>query len=933
MQPQLRERRGVRTIGLAVLLVGLVVEAHGAEGLTDQLRQEPGERLLADARAEGDAVGGAVLFANRTLACAACHHEAAGGRIGPDLRQMPETTTDQHLLESLLYPSREIAKGYELTVIQTVDGRVVAMRVVEEADGYVIGRDTKPPYGRVQVAVAEIAERAVSSVSAMPDGLPDQMQSRQQFLDILRYLMDLRDRAGRQPAERALATGGELPESVRGAVLFDQHNCRACHDDGRWQQLTAGSVSADRAPRLENVRAWRRPQALVRYLADPHTAKPGTRMPDLLAGEPAERREQIATELVHYLISRGDHAFVQSDFDNERADRGNELFHSVGCVACHSPRDTEGRDTEGNEKLPAGDVPLGDLASRASLPALVAFLEDPLAVRPAGRMPSMQLAHEEAEDLAHYLLQSAEDRRPEAAAFAVEASLADAGREHYQRLQCAACHEREATSPAGEIPLEQPHRGCLSGGRGDWPLFDLSDEQRRLLMAFCDQQNPVEPQPVVSAMATLNCYACHQRDGIGGIDPERDPFFQTADFNLGPQGRMPPSLTGVGNKLQPQWLRQVLVSGRSVRPYMKTRMPRFGVGQVEPLVELLPAMDDKPDRAHPTVADPKEFREAGHTLAGNQGLNCIACHTFQRMPAATMSALDLTEMTERLQRDWFVDYLLSPQTLSPGTVMPSFWPGGKTTRPQILDGDTQRQLDALWIYLEQGRQARPPRGLVQEPLTLLASEEAVMLRRSWPGVGKRGIGVGYPEQVNLVFDAEQMRLAMLWKGRFADPGGVWRSQGHGTVRPLDGPVLTLGDGPDLTNPAVPWEPSESQRRPPGFRFAGYELDDRRRPRLRYVAAGVTVEEFFVPGADQSLRRTVVLGRDMLDGARQFRLLAGKTVEPQENRSFVADTGLRLNVRSVDGLPLEVVETAAGQELRVTLPGGTFGKTLEVEYAW
>jgi hypothetical protein len=24
---------------------------------------------------------------------------------------------------------------------------------------------------------------------------------------------------------------------------------------------------------------------------------------------------------------------------------------------------------------------------------------------------------------------------------------------------------------------------------------------------------------------------------------------------------------------------------------------------------------------------------------------------------------------------------------------------------------------------------------------------------------------------------------------------------------------------------------------------------------------------------------------------------------------------------------------AGQELRVTLPGGTFGKTLEVEYAW
>ena len=39
-----------------------------------------------------------------------------------------------------------------------------------------------------------------------------------------------------------------------------------------------------------------------------------------------------------------------------------------------------------------------------------------------------------------------------------------------------------------------------------------------------------------------------------------------------------------------------------------------------------------------------------------------------------------------------------------------------------------------------------------------------MLRRSYPEVGKRGIGVGYPQGVNLVFDAEQMRLAMIWKG-------------------------------------------------------------------------------------------------------------------------------------------------------------------------
>ena len=60
-----------------------------------------------------------------------------------------------------------------------------------------------------------------------------------------------------------------------------------------------------------------------------------------------------------------------------------------------------------------------------------------------------------------------------------------------------------------------------------------------------------------------------------------------------------------------------------------------------------------------------------------------------------------------------------------------------------------------------------------------------MLRRSYPGIGKRGIGVGYPGGVNLAFDAEQMRLAMIWKGKFLDPGGVWTGQGHGTARPME----------------------------------------------------------------------------------------------------------------------------------------------------
>ena len=264
-------------------------------------------------------------------------------------------------------------------------------------------------------------ERAVSSVSAMPEGLPDLLPSRQAFLDLLRYLIDLRDRGGKEPVVTTVAAASDVPEDVQGAVLFDRFGCRSCHDDQRWQTLTGGSVSADRAPLLHEVGARFRPGELARYLADPHASKPGTRMPNLLASEPEHQREQIAVELTHYLLSRGEQVHQPTPSDPELAARGQEIFHRVGCVACHSPRDGEGR-----ERLPDSSVSLEGVPKRWRLKSLVAFLEDPTSVRPGGRMPDMQLAHDEAEVLAHYLVDSgaAAEASPQ---WSVEAELARAG--------------------------------------------------------------------------------------------------------------------------------------------------------------------------------------------------------------------------------------------------------------------------------------------------------------------------------------------------------------------------------------------------------------------------------------------------------------------------------------------------------------------------
>ena len=316
---------------------------------------------------------------------------------------------------------------------------------------------------------------------------------------------------------------------------------------------------------------------------------------------------------------------------------------------------------------------------------------------------------------------------------------------------------------------------------------------------------------------------------MGGVTAERSPHFQTTNLNLGEQGRIPPSLTGVGAKLKQKWLRDVLVNDRSIRPYMKTRMPQFGEDNIGQLVPLLGTVDEIEPIEFTKFKDQKEMRTKGLELAGSNGLNCVACHTYQYKISDTMPAVDLTEMTERLNKDWFYQYMLDPQEFSPNTVMPSFWPNGVAIRKD-LEGDAKFQVEALWQYLVDGRQARMPRGVIREPLEIVVTNEAQMLRRSYPGIGKRGIGVGYPGGVNLAFDAEQIRLAMIWKGRFVDPAGAWYGQGSGNVRPM-GNAIKLPAGPELDDEAEPWQVDTG--RPPNHQFKGYDLDDVRRPKFRY----------------------------------------------------------------------------------------------------
>ena len=462
---------------------------------------------------------------------------------------------------------------------------------------------------------------------------------------------------------------------------------------------------------------------------------------------------------------------------------------------------------------------------------------------------------------------------PNQPTFVVNPELVSKGRNLFESIGCAACHQMtidgKATAnkltakPLAEVSVNS---GCLAEKiAGKSPRYELNAVQRTSLIAAIKSRSPEMPRESVHRnLATLNCYACHNRNGIGGVEEARNDFFESLQKEIGDEGRLPPTLTGVGDKLRPDWLRHVLQNGASDRKnYMVTQMPRFGANNVDSLVAQFSAVDTRPETSPSAHFAEPEYRikGIGRHLIGGSALSCIKCHDFGPHPSTGIRAINLTTMHKRLRGEWFYRYMLDPQEYRRGTRMPSAWPSGKSSVRDVLNGDANQQIQAVWLYLADGEKSAVPTGLVREPIELKPTSEPIIYRNFIEGAGARAIGVGYPEGINLAFDANEMRLAMIWQGAFMDASRHWTGRGQGFEPPLGDFVLPLPphvpffelDTPDRP---VPTEPARDQ----GYRFLGYRLDEKQRPHFRYSRGNLTVEDASIPDVTTrkhpSLRRTL-----------------------------------------------------------------------------
>lgn len=618
------------------------------------------------------------------------------------------------------------------------------------------------------------------------------------------------------------------PSAEGGRLLYNELGCVNCHGG------TTG-LPALRGPALATVSQRVRGEWLRRFIADPATVHPGAVMPQVLAN--ADESTTLAIE--HYLASLKPKSSAKAGAKimHVNAARGGELFNTVGCVACHAP----GKDFVPPEGAPKPSefthrsIGFADLRAKYSLESLGAFILDPLKVRTDGRMPKVAMEKQDAIDIAGYLLEfQGSDGRMDTpvAAIVVDKALAVRGRKAVSEARCSACHDLPKDVAVAPVPLAKTTGGCLTSDHARGPRYALSAAQRASLELFLAKKDEAASPKLAAdlTLQALNCVACHDRDGKGGPDVARKPYFQ-GDHNLGDTGRYPPPLTGIGGKLRPEWLAKVLAGENRVRPYLQTRMPQYGAATAE-LGKLLGVADAR-------IALKFEGGDdtAGRKLMGTQGgAGCITCHRWGDRPSLGIQGPDLSNIAARLQESWLREYLINPSGYRPGTLMPSFWPAGKSFNPTILGGDTDRQIASIFKFVESAN--GEPEGFPQNrngEFEIVPRDRPVVQRAFMDGVGVRAILVGFPTGVHLAYDGDHGGPAIAWQGRFFDAYLTWFSRF---------PIFEKPPGKHI----VQWPATAAQGR-----FEGYKLDAKGNPTFLYSLDGVRIEEHFEGVADGLVR--------------------------------------------------------------------------------
>lgn len=159
--------------------------------LEKELLEQTPEELARIALEKGNKKRGKRLFYTSAAACFACHDPPGNApKLGPDLTKLTKPMQPSNWVESVLHPSKQIVKEFAQINVLTDDGKVISgIRISEDKDGIVVRNVAEPkPILIPRETIEEVIE---SKSSMMPNGLVRSLNNRQEFDDLMAYLISL----------------------------------------------------------------------------------------------------------------------------------------------------------------------------------------------------------------------------------------------------------------------------------------------------------------------------------------------------------------------------------------------------------------------------------------------------------------------------------------------------------------------------------------------------------------------------------------------------------------------------------------------------------------------------------------------------------------------------------------------------------------------
>ena len=154
-----------------------------------------GVSFAVEAKQSGNSDAGRKVFLTSATGCAACHQIQGLNKLGPnangpDLSAVAAGLPPELIIESIIWPKRQIKEGYEAAMLALKDEQVVT--------GYITNQDANSTSVR-QMATNEVIvvpntsiDKTVKIGTIMPEGLTT-LLTRNELRDLVAYLLTLKN--------------------------------------------------------------------------------------------------------------------------------------------------------------------------------------------------------------------------------------------------------------------------------------------------------------------------------------------------------------------------------------------------------------------------------------------------------------------------------------------------------------------------------------------------------------------------------------------------------------------------------------------------------------------------------------------------------------------------------------------------------------------